>query len=116
MCALREAVESLAAPVGVDLLENDEAYLLVIDVPGATAERTSVSTTDGTLSVRADRDESIPDEAERVQNERSRVLEFDLPLPEDADAESARASLADGLLQVTIPRETPGVSIPIEEG
>lgn len=116
MGALREAVDDLEDPVAADLLENEEAYLLVIDLPGATPECTSISTTDGRLTVRADRDRGLPSDAEPIQIERPQVLAFELPLPADADATSARASLADGLLEVTIPRDTTDVTIPIERG
>lgn len=116
MVSLRDAVRELPDPVAADLLENDDAYLLVIDLPGATADRTSVSTTEETLSVQAKREQSTPPDVEVIQRERPRRLEFELPLPADADADAARASLADGLLEVTIPRGTSGVSIPIEEG
>lgn len=115
MVGLREAVRELPDPVAADLLENEEAYLLVIDLPGATPGDTDIATTDGTLAVRADRAGDPSAGADPVREERPATLDLDLPLPDDADAEAARASLADGVLEVTIPRGSAGISIPIEE-
>lgn len=115
MVALREALAELQAPVAADLFENDDAYLLVIDLPGATAEQTTISTANGHIQVEADRSVSASD-ATAVRTTRSSVVSFELPLPPDATGEAARASLADGVLELTIPREEPGVTIPIEDG
>lgn len=114
MVAVRDAIREISSPIRADLLENDDAYLLVIDLPGATPEHTRISTADGSISVRAERG-ATRDDATVIHEERPPVLAVDLPLPDDAEGAAARASLADGVLEVTIPRGTPGVTIPIEE-
>lgn len=114
MRGLRDGVRGLPDPVAADLLVNDDAYLLVVDLPGATDTGTRISTTDGTLSVEAERNLPAVD-GDVIRRERPEELSFELPLPEDVDTEAARASLANGVLEVTIPREEPGVTIPIEE-
>lgn len=116
MVGLREAVQDLPDPAAADLFENEDAYLLVIDLPGATAEQTSIGTTDGRITVGVERIANGPDVATPVQEERPDEFRFELPLPADADADAARASLADGVLELTIPRDTSGISIPIEDG
>ena len=116
MVGLREAVQDLPDPAAADLFEHDDAYLLVIDLPGATAERTTIATTDGHITVRVERAVDVPDEAMALREERPDELHFDLPLPTDADADAARASLADGVLELTVPRATSGIAIPIEDG
>lgn len=113
---LRDAVRGLPDPVAADLLVNGDAYLLVVDLPGATADATRISTRDGVLSIHADREPEMSADVTVIHNERPRVLEFEIPLPADGNGDAARASLANGLLEVTIPRDTDGVTIPIEEG
>ena len=46
MSALRDALRDLPDAVFADLLESDDAYLLVIDLPGATAETVDVRVED----------------------------------------------------------------------
>lgn len=115
MSELRDAVSSLSGAVSVDLFENDESYLLVIDLPGASAEETTVSTAEDTLHVRATRSLDITEEATVIEQHRAPRRSLDLPLPADADAENATASIADGVLEIRIPRTTPGTTIPIED-
>lgn len=116
MVGFREAVRDLSPPVGADLFEREETYLLVVDLPGASAERTTVTTSNGRLEVSAERSPDVPPpDADVVEAERPDRLAFELPLPTDAGADEIRASLADGVLEVTIPRTTPTVSIPIED-
>lgn len=115
MSELRDAVSSLSGAVSADLFESEEAYLLVIDLPGASAGETSVSTADGTLHIRASRSIDPAEESTVIKRERAERLSLDLPVPADGDAEQATASIADGILEITIPRTMPGTTIPIED-
>ncbi len=110
----REAVGDLTAPLAADLLESENAYLVVLDIPGAAAETTTVETTNGSLRVETDRTPPLPEDALVVHDGRPDELSLELPLPADADASETHASLTDGVLEVTIPRRTSGTSIPIE--
>ncbi len=114
MEAFREAVRDLPAPIAGDLFENEEAYLLVVDLPGAVPAATTVETADGQLRVRTDRSPRLSEGAVVMHDERPDELSFEVPLPADTAATGVEASLADGVLEVTIPRRTTGTSIPIE--
>ncbi|HKJ58751.1 MAG TPA: Hsp20/alpha crystallin family protein, partial [Halobacteriales archaeon] len=46
MSTLRDSLASLPGATIADLLESDGAYLVVIDLPGATAETTDVRVDD----------------------------------------------------------------------
>ena len=115
---LRRAAEAAPAMIAVDLLEADDAYLLLVDLPGANAERTDIELIDAMLRVRSERADSIPTGATEIHIERPTLLEFELPVPVDVDASGASASLDKGVLEVRIPRERTVTerSIPIEEG
>lgn len=115
MNRLREAARDLDGSVAVDLHEADEAYLLVVDVPGATEETTRINASKEAIRVTANRAFSIDDEAEVVRRERPEAFEFEFPIPADADGEEADASLARGILEIRIPRGSVGTDIPITE-
>jgi len=51
MSALRDALRDLPDAVFADLLESDEGYVLVVDLPGATAETTEVLAEDGRIVI-----------------------------------------------------------------
>ncbi len=53
MSALRDALRDLSEDVFFDLLESDDAYLLVLDVPGVSAESLDLAIEDGRISIDA---------------------------------------------------------------
>lgn len=116
MDGLRDAIRDLSAPVAVDLLEREEAYLLIIDLPGATPEDTTVTTSDGMLRIHADRTAYGVEGTTPVHQGRARTIEIELALPPDVEAEDAEASLANGVMELTLPRGEAGTHIPIEDG
>lgn len=105
MSALRDALGDLSTDVFFDLLESDEAYLLVVDVPGVTAETVDLSVIDRQLVLEADRDGSVPDEYESVEQNRSDRLAVELPLPGDASDDAILASVERGVLEVRLPKD-----------
>lgn len=114
MNALRAALRELPGPSDADVLESDDEYLLVVDVPGATSDSTTLTTGVGRLTVEAER--PGPDaEYEVVFGDRPETLEFELPLPPDADGANAEASVDRGVLEVRLPRRERGTDIPIED-
>ena len=118
MSALRDALRDLPDAVFADLLESDDAYVLVVDLPGATAETTEVLAEDGRLVIEARRAKATPDGFRYVREDRPLFLDAELPLPPDADGDDADAEMERGVLEVTIPKLVTGDSrqIPIDEG
>jgi len=116
MAALREAMRELPDAVFADLLESDDAYLLVVDTPGVTEETVDVSVTDGKLEIEARREKDVPMEFSYLQEERSLFLDADLPLPPDATGADAEATIDRGVLELRLPKReaTPEQEIPIE--
>jgi HSP20 family molecular chaperone IbpA len=116
MSALRDAMRELPDAVFADLLESDDAYLLVIDLPGANAETVDVGVTDGRLEIEARREKDVPMDFSYLQEERSLFLDADLPLPPDATGADAEATIDRGVLELRLPKReaTPEQEIHVE--
>ncbi|WP_137285029.1 Hsp20/alpha crystallin family protein [Halorussus salinisoli] len=116
MSALREAMRELPDAVFADLLESDDAYLLVIDLPGANEKTVDVGVAEGRLEIEARREKDVPMDFSYLQEERSLFLDADLPLPPDATGAGAEATIDRGVLELRLPKRdaTPEQEIPIE--
>lgn len=101
---LREALGDLPDTVFADLLESDDAYLLVIDLPGATEDTVEVAVEDGRISVEARRAKDVPDAFEYVSEERPLFLDAELPLPPDATGAGSEGDLDRGVLTLRLPK------------
>lgn len=114
---LREALGDLPETVFADMLESDDAYLLVLDLPGASADTVDVTVKDGRLRVEARREKSIPASFRYVTEERSLFLDAELPLPPDATGAEANGEMRRGVLELTIPKAgaAPDTSVPISD-
>ncbi len=114
MSRLREALRSLPDSVFVDVMESDDAYAFVVDVPGASADSVDVRIDGRTLVVDARREKEVPAGFEYRVEERSLFLELELPLPPDAATEGASGSVDDGVLDVRVPKRGDGHTVPVE--
>ena len=107
-------------PLPYDLLETDDAYLVVFDAPGATKDDIQVQFVDSELEVRIDRfREFYPDFEMRFPG-RGLTLSGTISFPADASVTSARtqpkATLTrSGTLQVLIPKSRSSKSVTVEE-
>lgn len=103
-------------PLPVDVLESDEAYLVVFDAPGTRASDVQVRYVDGEVRVRIDRFRDFYDGFEMVIPGRGLALDGRTALPEDAmvDPDAATATLTDrGTLEIEVPKvdgEGPAIS------
>jgi len=94
-------------PLPVDLLESDDAYLVVFDAPGATGSDVQVRYADGSVLVRVDRFRDFHEGFEMLFPGRGLSLDGEAELPADAvvDAEAATATLTEsGALKVQVPK------------
>ncbi len=124
MSGLREFGESAAAavlervgrgmsrvqekrPLAHDLLESDDAYLVVFDVPGAERSDVQVRYLDGEVQLQVDRFREFHEGFDTVFPGRGLSLDGTASLPDDArvEAQSATATLVgDGTLRVEVPK------------
>ena len=101
-------------PLPADLLESDDAYLLVVDLPGTTAETVDVSVEGRRLVVEARREKAFPPAFRFLQEDRSLFLDAELPLPGDATDEGATAAVKDGVLEVRLPKQVAAAATTID--
>ncbi|MFB6309731.1 MAG: Hsp20/alpha crystallin family protein [Salinirussus sp.] len=118
MLSLRDALRSLPRPVHADLRESPTAYLLELDLPGATPESVEASVAAGRLHVQASREKAVPGEFQYIDEDRELFLDADLPLPPDATGAGATGQLDQGVLRLELPKRdaAPAATIPIEDG
>lgn len=96
-------------PLSSDLLETDEEFLVVFDVPGATASDIDVKYEGGAVQVTVDRFREYHEGFEMRFPGRGLSLDGFRRLPDEAivDAEGARAQLTpDGTLSVFLPKHS----------
>ncbi len=118
MSTLRDALRDLSDDVFFDLLEGDDTYLLVIDVPGVTADSLAYSIADGTLSIEGSRTKERTDDYQYVEENRSHEVAIEVPLPDDV-AESETEMVVDrGVLELTLPKrsDTSETTIDVVDG
>ncbi|AFK20000.1 Hsp20/alpha crystallin family protein [Haloferax mediterranei ATCC 33500] len=118
MSTLRDALSELPDAVFADLLESETSYLLVLDLPGVTAGTADLRVEKGRLVVEARRDKSLPPEFDYVREERPLFLDAELPLPPDAVADDAEATMERGTLEIRLPKRKAATerTIPITAG
>ena len=104
----RENVESPVADwvPPVDIIEENDRFVLHADVPGVAADDIEVSMEDGVLTVSGQRHAESHDEAKGMQRFERASGRFyrRFSLPETADAEGIAAKSANGILEVSIPK------------
>ena len=117
MSALREALRNLPDAVFADLLESDNAYLIVIDLPGVTARSVEASVEGSRLRIEARREKDVPSAFRYHMEDRSLFLDADLPIPPDATARDAEAAMEQGILELRLPKESTAeaTTIPVTE-
>jgi HSP20 family molecular chaperone IbpA len=117
MSALRDAFRDLPDAVFADMLESEDAYLVVVDLPGATAETVDARVDGGRLRIEAQREKDLPADFRYVSEERSLFLDATLLLPPDATGRGAEGTVDRGVLELRLPKRetTADETIPIGE-
>ena len=90
----------------VDIIEEQDHFLLRADVPGVSAADIDVSMDNGVLSITGERLAEERKEGggtQRIERSSGRFLRR-FTLPESADAEGITAKSHDGILEVIIPK------------
>lgn len=101
-------------PLDADVYEDEDAFLVIFDAPGAGKGDVQVSYSDDTVSVRIDRFRDFYEGFEMRFPGRGMRLEGAVTLPKGAAVEvhEAAATLTDtGTLEIRIPKDE--VSVPI---
>ncbi|EMA69717.1 HSP20 type chaperone [Halorubrum aidingense JCM 13560] len=105
-------------PLSYDLLESDDAYLVVFDAPGVRGEDLNVTFLDHTVEVKLDRFREFHDGYELLFPGRGVSLSGSADLPRDANVtpQGANATLTrSGTLQVEIPKKQDAQDVAVVE-
>ena len=104
----------------VDLAENEDAFLVVVDIPGVNPDDIDISLNNGILTIKGDRssEQSIKENSLTRRERRHGTFLRQFNLPESVDVDTVSAKSAHGVLTVTIPKATPArpISVAIEAG
>ena len=113
LLAIQQRLDRFApGPAGwnppVDLLETNDAYLVMAELPGVIREDLTISMhDDGRLTIAGVRRERLGEEYHRVERGHGNFSRtFHLPIPVDADR--ITADLHDGVLTVSCPKAPDG--------
>lgn len=117
MSTFADALRELPAGIFADFLEGDDAYLLLLDLPGTTRESTTLTVGDGSIRIEADRVGSPPADATTVTTNRAETTTVELPIPPRGIGSEATATLERGVLELRVPKGggAVGTEIPIED-
>ena len=106
------------SPLAYDLLESEDAFLVVFDAPGAERSDVQVRFNEGAVEVRIDRFRDFPEGFDMRFPGRGLALDGRAELPPGAavEPEDASSTLTDhGTLRVRVPKAAGG-SVAVEEG
>ena len=95
--------DGLFAPA-VDVREDDDAYVVHLEVPGVKQENISLELHNNVLTIRGTK-EQAPVEGRYRRVERAYgAFARSLSLPRNVDEDAVTANLADGVLEVRLPK------------
>ena len=90
----------------INLAEDKENYYIRAELPGIAAEDLDIQATGTNLSISGERKISAEKDGVRYHRREREAGKFSraISLPGDIDPEGVRASLADGILKVSVPK------------
>lgn len=90
----------------MDIIEEDESFVVTVEVPGFEREDVEVSVTNRTLIVEAHRDETVETTDERFlrRERRHRSTSRTIELPEEVEEADVSATMKNGILTIELPK------------
>jgi HSP20 family molecular chaperone IbpA len=90
-------------PNSADMLESDDEFLVLINVPGCDEDDIDLRFVSGSLKVRAERGEEH-EGYDLVSEGRPKRIAETVPVPAEVEVEDAEAKYEDGVLRVRLPK------------
>lgn len=88
-----------------DIIESDEEYKIMLDLPGLTKKEINIALKENVLSVKGERSESLgEEESYRRQERRTGVFSRSFALPENVNAAEINAYFRSGVLTISMPK------------
>ena len=99
-------VNAPAALMPLDVIENENAFVVRADVPGFRKEQVALDIEKGVLTVRAEAAQEKEEDSERYhrRERRSQSVTRRIALPEGVVESDIAADLSDGVLTITLPK------------
>jgi HSP20 family protein len=103
---LATAADSGAWLPPVDIHEEANQFVLHVDLPGVDPKAVEITSDQGVLTIRGQRDDTRKESREGFRRVERISGEFQrrFSLPESADAQNIKAKVANGVLEVAIPK------------
>lgn len=94
----------------LNVSESDEAYHLEFDLPGVRREDLDLTFENGRLVLRGERRSDKEEKGQRYRRVEKRYGTFErrVNLPEEVDSDAIKASFENGVLELTLPKTSPG--------
>lgn len=107
---LRRGLSWGASPA-IDIVDKNEAYQVVAELPGMDEKNVEVKLVNGNLTIKGEkRDEKEEKKKDYYLHERSfGSFERSFALPDEVDADKIEASFSKGVLTVTLPKKPEAV-------
>ena len=108
---------SQSGQIAVDVADDDEAFTLTADLPGFDREDIELTVDDSVVTIAAehsyDQDETSDDGSYLHRERRTASVQRRVRLPEAVDDEAASAAYHNGVLSVSLPKQS---TVAIEDG
>lgn len=110
---------SMPRAASCDVVDRDDAYTVLVDLPGYDADELDVTFSDGRLHIHGERQDHLDVEEDAyIRRERRRaVVNRTVRIPDPVDETAISATYSDGVLEITLPKAedaTSGHEIEIE--
>ena len=106
-----------ADQIAVDVADDDDSFVLTADLPGFDREDIELTVADSVVTITAehsyDQDETSDDGSYLHRERRTASVQRRVRLPEAVDDEAASAGYHNGVLSVTLPKQS---TVAIEDG
>jgi HSP20 family protein len=121
-------LEPLTEPLGwmpaMEIVENDDAFVVTAEVPGINAKDVDISIDDGVLTLSGEKKEEKEEGKEgskfHMWERRYGSFRRSFTLPQAVEADKISAKATDGILTVTLPKtkkaKAQGRKIPVTNG
>ncbi|MDD9731281.1 Hsp20/alpha crystallin family protein [Mameliella sp. AT18] len=106
MQSMFPASESWFMSPATEVVDCDGEYRITAELPGMTADDIEIKLNDGTITIRGEKSEEKKEEKEDYLLSERRYGSFQrsVPLPSGIDPDKVAASVANGVLTVTLPK------------
>lgn len=106
---LGEGGGGAAQRLSVDVIDEDDRYLMRVDVPGVKPDDVKVELADDTLTVSASHEEEREEKEKNYVRRERRFGSFSrsMVVPKGVKPEDVEATMSDGVLEVSIPKPKP---------